>query len=52
MVEMNVEDYDFANEVDCDRAQVEKAVCAVTENARNGEKLKKLYVSEIQKQER
>ena len=31
---------DFANVVDCDRVQ-ENTVCAVGENARNGEKLNK-----------
>ena len=41
--------YDFANEVDCDRAQ-EKTAYAVAVNARNGEKLK--IFLEIQEQDR
>jgi len=51
-METKVEDYDFANEADHDRVQVEKEVCAVAENARNGEKLKKFCLSEVQKEDR
>lgn len=45
---MNV---DFANGVDRDRVQVENTVCVVRENVRNGEKLKRFYLSEIQTQD-